>query len=79
MPSLMDFIIHYPNHNPLIQEEHMLVPAQYFVSYISSAHIGVVQQWLNGDRKETPEEMARILFTMTIHGPFFAAGLKKQQ
>jgi hypothetical protein len=52
----------------------MLVPAEYFVSYISSAHIGVVQQWLNGDRKETPEEMARILFTMTIHGPFLRLG-----
>jgi AcrR family transcriptional regulator len=65
------------NKNPLIQQENFLVPAEFLVSYVASAHIGVIQQWLNSDREESPQEMARILSTMTINGPFFAAGLKK--
>lgn len=65
------------NKNPFIKQENFLVPAEYLISYIASAHIGVIQQWLNSDREEPPEEMARILSTITINGPFFAAGLKK--
>lgn len=61
----------------LFKEENLLVPGRYLASYISSAHIGVVQQWLNSGRKESPQEMARILSTITINGPFFAAGIKK--
>ncbi|PFV67840.1 TetR family transcriptional regulator [Bacillus sp. AFS059628] len=44
---------------------------------MASAHIGVIQQWLNTGQKETPEEIARILSTIAVHGPFYAAGLKK--
>ena len=63
--------------NPFIKGEDLLVPANYLASYIASAHIGVIQQWLNGGTKETPEEMARILSTIMLNGPLFAAGLKK--
>ena len=63
--------------NALIKEESLLVPGQYLASYIASAHIGVIQQWLDSGRKESPHEMARILSTITVNGPFFAAGLKK--
>ncbi|MBD8004961.1 TetR/AcrR family transcriptional regulator [Bacillus norwichensis] len=65
------------NTNALINKENLLVPGQYLTSYIASAHIGVIQQWLNSGRKETPQEMAQILSTITMNGPFFAAGLKK--
>ncbi|MGE7587790.1 TetR/AcrR family transcriptional regulator [Peribacillus sp. NPDC101480] len=65
------------NPNALIKEENLLVPGQYFASYVASAHIGVIQQWLDSGRKESPKEMARILSTITVNGPFFAAGLKK--
>lgn len=65
------------NKNPLIKQENFLVPANYLISYIASAHIGVIQQWLDSDQEESPQEMARILSTITINGPFFAAGLKK--
>jgi AcrR family transcriptional regulator len=65
------------NPNSLIKEENLLVPGQYLASYVASAHIGVIQQWLDSDRKESPQEMARTLSTITINGPFFAAGLKK--
>ncbi|MBM7651178.1 TetR/AcrR family transcriptional regulator [Neobacillus cucumis] len=63
--------------NAIIKEENLLVPGEYLVSYIASAHIGVIQQWLNNGMKESPQEMARILSTITVNGPFFAAGLKK--
>ncbi|MFJ5788652.1 TetR/AcrR family transcriptional regulator [Lysinibacillus sp. NPDC093197] len=62
--------------NP-IKPAKLLVPGEYLVSYIASAHIGVIQQWLLEDRKETPQEMAQILSTITLNGPFFAAGLKE--
>ncbi|CAK6481359.1 hypothetical protein BFRIPC_00021 (plasmid) [Peribacillus frigoritolerans] len=63
--------------NSLINECDLLVPGQYLASYMASAHIGVIQQWLNSGRKETPQEMAHILSTIAVNGPFFAAGLKK--
>lgn len=63
--------------NSLVKEENLLVPGHYLISYIASAHIGIIQQWLNTGRKESPQEMAQILSTITINGPFFAAGLKK--
>ena len=65
------------NPDALFKEENLLVPGQYLASYVASAHIGVIQQWLDSGRKESPQEMARILSTITVNGPFFAAGLKK--
>jgi len=62
----------------LIQEEECLVPAKYFATYVGSAHIGVIQQWLESGRQESPEEMARTLTTILVHGPLYAAGLRKQ-
>ncbi|EKN70924.1 TetR family transcriptional regulator [Neobacillus bataviensis LMG 21833] len=61
------------NSDGLVRE---VVPGQYLASYVASAHIGVIQQWLNSGRKESPQEMARILSTITVNGPFYAAGLK---
>ncbi|MFC7677775.1 TetR-like C-terminal domain-containing protein [Paenibacillus sp. GCM10028914] len=34
---------------------------------MASTHFGVIQEWLNSGRKETPEEMARTLSTITVH------------
>ena len=65
------------NKNTVFKREGLLVPPEYLVSYIASAHIGVIQEWLNSDRDESPQEIARIISTMTINGPFFAAGIKK--
>ncbi|MEH6996395.1 TetR-like C-terminal domain-containing protein, partial [Neobacillus drentensis] len=52
------------------KEENLLVPGQYLASYLASAHIGVIQQWLESGRKESPHEMARILSTIAVNGPF---------
>ncbi|BFT74701.1 TetR/AcrR family transcriptional regulator [Paenibacillus sp. P36] len=65
------------NPNAFVKEENLLVPERYLASYMGSAIIGVIQQWLESGGKESPQEMARILTTMSVNGPFFAAGLKK--
>lgn len=65
------------NIKQLIKRENLLVPDEYLSDYIASAHLGVIQRWLQRGRKESPKEMARILSTITVNGPYFAAGLKR--
>ena len=55
-----------------IKQENLLVPKEYLVSYIISAHIGVIQEWLEKGVRETPEEMAEILINLTFRGPLYA-------
>ncbi|MFN4215190.1 TetR/AcrR family transcriptional regulator [Exiguobacterium sp.] len=57
-------------------ETKSLVPADYLVSYISSAHMGVIYEWLYNDRPETADDIARIIYTITFKGPLTAGGLK---
>jgi len=59
----------------LINSDQMRVSPEYFASYISGAHLSVIQVWLNNGCKETPEEMAKVLSMLTVKGPFYAAGL----
>lgn len=56
----------------------MLVPAEYFISYVLSAHLGVIQKWLESGMEKTPAEMALILTRMFLLGPFKVAGLKEE-
>lgn len=63
--------------NALIKDQNLLVPKHYLAPYVASAHIGVIQQWLDNGRKESPQEIAHILSTITVKGPFLVAGLKK--
>lgn len=53
----------------------ILVPEEYFIAYIVSAHLGMLHQWLLSGMKESPEMMALILTRMFFLGPFKAAGL----
>jgi AcrR family transcriptional regulator len=57
-------------------KENMLVPEEYFISYLLSAHIGVIQRWLESDMEKSPEDMAIILAKMSFLGPFKVTGLK---
>ncbi|MGP7817141.1 TetR/AcrR family transcriptional regulator [Niallia sp. 01092] len=57
------------------KEEDMMVPVEIFSAYIMSAHIGVIQQWLLSGMKQTPEEIALMLFKMTFMGPRTVLGL----
>lgn len=61
----------------VFDKQKLLVPGEYLAAYIASAHMGVIQQWLDTGKKESPKEMAKMLFTITVNGPFYAAGIKK--
>ncbi|WP_456276153.1 TetR/AcrR family transcriptional regulator [Bacillus sp. AK128] len=60
-----------------VNEDRMKVPREYLLSYIVSAHLGVIQQWLQNELKETPQEIARYIGIVTVEGPFQASGFKK--
>lgn len=50
--------------------EAILVPKEYFISYIISAHFGVITQWLESDAENSPEEIASILLKIFRLGPY---------
>lgn len=45
------------------------VPFEILTTYISSAHLGIIQYWVNTGMKQSPEEMASILFKIATKGP----------
>lgn len=59
-----------------IMKENMLISEEYFTAYLLSAHLGVVEQWLESGMKTPMEEMALILTRLSVLGPFRVAGLK---
>ena len=59
----------------LINKENLLVPSQYLASYMASAHIGVIQQWLNSGQN-TRGNCSHFINNRSSWA-FYAAGLKK--
>jgi len=51
-------------------KQNILVPETYFISYVLSAHLGVVQHWLESGMDKSPKEMALILSRMFLLGPY---------
>lgn len=39
---------------------HLKVPKEYFLSFITSAFLGVIEQWMQSDLDKTPTEMTSI-------------------
>jgi AcrR family transcriptional regulator len=60
-----------------ISKDELLVPIDYLFSYISSAHLGVIQHWLESGMEKTPQELAMILSKITLLGPGYVAGLRR--
>ncbi|MCC0686390.1 TetR/AcrR family transcriptional regulator C-terminal domain-containing protein [Clostridioides sp. ZZV14-6345] len=54
-----------------------IISEEYFIQYILSADLGVIQYWLEQNMKESPEEMALILARMSLLGPLRAVGIRK--
>lgn len=52
-------------------------PLDLFIVYVSSAHLGVLTYWLQHDLKQSPEEIAAMMFDITVNGPLKASGLDK--
>lgn len=59
----------------VLSEENFLVPREYLISYVLHANLGVLQAWFLTGCKESPQEIARILFRLSFDGPIRAAGL----
>lgn len=59
-----------------IKKENILVPSEYLITYLISAHLGIIQHWLEKDRRESPQEMAFILYRLSFYGPFYSAGIE---
>jgi len=57
-----------------IRAVNFLVPADYLISYLISAHFGVIQIWLQNGCRETPKEMAIILSKLSWDGPIRSTG-----
>ena len=58
-------------------KEYTLIPVEYFLAYLLSAYLGVVEKWLEGGMEQSSEEMAMIITSMFFLGPFRAAGLDR--
>lgn len=52
-----------------------LVPREYLIAYLLSAHFGVVQVWLERGCVEAPREMALVLTRLSLGGPLYAMGI----
>ncbi|MEC1748406.1 TetR/AcrR family transcriptional regulator [Bacillus mojavensis] len=59
-------------------EKQLQIPKEILVSYITSAHIGVICSWLESGMKYSPLFMANQLTRLTLLGPLRIAGIEKQ-
>lgn len=57
----------------------VLVPVDYLTAYVSSAHLGVIQSWLDNGMDLPPEQMAQILSKLTLLGPGHVAGITRRK
>lgn len=55
----------------------MKVPVDYLISYVVSAQLGVIQEWLKNGLNESPEEISLYISTISLMGPFQAGGFRK--
>jgi len=75
LKSMMWKYLFEKNITPLIKRENALVPTEYLVAYITSAHFGIIQEWLMQGRRESPHDIALIMTKLTLKGPLYAAGI----
>lgn len=76
LKALIQTCLFENNKAKVLKNENMLVPESYFIAYVLSAHLGVIQHWLESDMERSPEDMASILSNMFVLGPFKSAGFK---
>lgn len=50
--------------------QNTFVSKNYFISYLVSAHIGVIRQWIDSGMNESAENMAEMISKMFFLGPF---------
>lgn len=59
----------------LLDVSQLSIPIELLSEYISSAYVGVIRYWLNTDMKQSPNEIANILFDIALKGPIKASGI----
>jgi AcrR family transcriptional regulator len=69
--------IFYRNFVAKLNKDEILVPIETLLAYLSSAHLGVVQHWLETGMEKSPREMTLILTKITLLGPGYVAGLNQ--
>lgn len=74
---IKDNLLHRFTH--FLKEENMMVPPDYLLAYISSAHLGLIQHWLECGMDRSPEDVARILSQTAIFGPVKISGIQNYQ
>ncbi|MDF2936927.1 MAG: putative transcriptional regulator, TetR family [Paenibacillaceae bacterium] len=50
-------------------DNQLSIPRDYLVAYIVSAHLGVIQHWLESGMELTPQEMAALMTRLNVLGP----------
>ena len=55
-----------------VKQKDLMIPLNYLISYVTSADLGVVEEWLKNGCLETPQEMAMIVSRFTFLGPVSA-------
>lgn len=53
----------------------ILVPLDFLTSYLASAHLGILQHWMENGLKQTPEQMAVMVAQIIVKGPYLSLGL----
>lgn len=50
-------------------DTNLSIPRDYLVAYIVSAHLGVIQHWLESGMELSPQEMAALMTRLNVLGP----------
>lgn len=49
--------------------ENTIIPNDYLIAYLSSAHIGIIQHWLKNGADMPAEEIAKMITELSFNGP----------
>ncbi|MCD9024804.1 TetR/AcrR family transcriptional regulator [Cohnella silvisoli] len=58
------------------EETNFLIPRDYLIAYISSAHFGLVLHWLESGMTQTPYQMGLMITQIVNHGPIASTGIR---
>jgi AcrR family transcriptional regulator len=58
------------------EEDHLLIPRDYLIAYMSSANFGMLMHWLESGMNQSPRQMGIIITQILNHGPIVSSGLK---
>jgi AcrR family transcriptional regulator len=75
LKKLLETNLFHNKQTNLLSKDKLLVPEAYLLSYVLSAHLGVLEQWLNSNMEISPEGLALILIKMFFLGPYKVLGL----